>query len=147
MSYRCLAAVCTMIAVVTLAAAPASAQMPRTPWGKPDLQGIWDFRTITPLERPEDLGDKAFLTAEEAASAEAAEVQRNIDLWEAEARRTEAGGTSGPTTTSGMDRGTTPIETRRTSLIVYPPNDAPGAVRGRRPAGGGAARVHGGAPG
>ena len=25
---------------------------PRTPWGDPDLQGIWDYRTLTPLERP-----------------------------------------------------------------------------------------------
>src|SRR5437879_4408329 len=25
---------------------------PRTPWGHPDLQGVWDYRTITPLERP-----------------------------------------------------------------------------------------------
>ena len=122
MSYRYIAAACTVIAVVTLAAAPASGQMPRTPWGAPDLQGIWDFRTITPLERPEDLGDKAFLTVEEAAEAEAAEIQRNIDLWEAEARRTEAGGNVGAYNNFWMDRGTNPIETRRTSLIVYPPN-------------------------
>ena len=122
MSCRYLAVACTAIAVVTLAAAPASAQMPRTPWGAPDLQGIWDFRTITPLERPEDLGDKAFLTVEEAAEAEAAEIQRNIDLWEAEARRTEAGGNVGAYNNFWMDRGTNPVETRRTSLIVYPPN-------------------------
>ena len=31
----------------------------RTPWGVPDLQGIWDFRTITPLQRPDDLADKS----------------------------------------------------------------------------------------
>ena len=122
MNCRCFAVGCTVIAVVTLAAAPASAQMPRTPWGAPDLQGIWDFRTITPLERPEELGDKAFLTVEEAAEAEAAEVQRNIDLWEAEARRTEVGGNVGAYNNFWMDRGTNPVETRRTSLIVYPPN-------------------------
>ena len=122
MSYRCFAAVCAVVAVVTLAAAPASAQMPRTPWGSPDLQGIWDFRTITPLERPEELGDKAFLTVEEAAEAEASEIQRNIELWEADARRTEAGGNVGAYNNFWMDRGTNPIETRRTSLIVYPPN-------------------------
>ena len=122
MSYRYLVAACTVIAFVMLAAAPASAQMPRTPWGAPDLQGIWDFRTITPLERPEELGDKAFLTVEEAAEAEAAEVQRNIELWEAEARRTEAGGNVGAYNNFWMDRGTNPVETRRTSLIVYPPN-------------------------
>ena len=121
MSYRCLAAVCTLIAVVMLAAAPAAAQtMPRTPWGTPDLQGIWDFRTITPLERPEELGDKAFLTAEEAAAAEQAEVERNLELWEAEARRTEAGGNVGAYNNFWMDRGTR--ATRRTSLITYPPN-------------------------
>ena len=122
MSYRYGAAACTVIALVTLAAAPASAQMPRTPWGAPDLQGIWDFRTITPLERPEELGDKAFLTAEEVAEAEAAEIQRNIELWEAEARRTEVGGNVGAYNNFWMDRGTNPIETRRTSLIIYPPN-------------------------
>ena len=122
MSYRYLAAAWAVIAVVTLAAVPASAQMPRTPWGAPDLQGIWDFRTITPLERPEELGDQAFLTVEEAAEAEAAEIQRNIDLWEAEARRTEAGGNVGAYNNFWMDRGTNPVETRRTSLIVYPPN-------------------------
>ena len=121
MSHRYLAAVCTVIAVVMLAAAPASAQtMPRTPWGTPDLQGIWDFRTITPLERPEELGDKAFLTAEEAAEAEQAEIQRNLELWEAEAQRTEAGGNVGAYNNFWMDRGTRP--TRRTSLITYPPN-------------------------
>jgi len=39
----------------------------RTPWGHPDLQGVWDFRTITPLERPAELAGKAVLTEEEAA--------------------------------------------------------------------------------
>jgi hypothetical protein len=41
---------------------PAAEAAPRTPWGTPDLGGIWDFRTITPLERPEEYGDRAFLT-------------------------------------------------------------------------------------
>src|SRR5262249_14331106 len=39
---------------------------PRTPWGRPDLQGIWDYRTITPLERPSALSGKQFLTDDEA---------------------------------------------------------------------------------
>jgi len=43
---------------------------PQTPWGVPDLQGIWDYRTATPLERPSEFGDKATLTAEEAAAYE-----------------------------------------------------------------------------
>ena len=121
MSYRCLAVVCTLIAVVMLLAAPAAAQtMPRTPWGTPDLQGIWDFRTITPLERPEDLGDQAFYTPEEAATLEREAVERDIELWEREAERTEAGGNVGAYNNFWMDRGTR--ATRRTSLITYPPN-------------------------
>ena len=39
------------------AAKKAAAPTPRTPWGHPDLQGTWDYRTITPLERPREFGD------------------------------------------------------------------------------------------
>ena len=128
MSHRCLAVVCTVIAAVALFPVCAAAQStdsptpPRTPWGQPDLQGIWDFRTITPLERPEDLGDKAFFTAEEAANLQQEAVDRDIRLWEQEARRTEAGNNVGGYNNFWMDRGTTTIETRRTSLVVDPPN-------------------------
>ena len=121
MRYRGLAA-CAVLAVIAVATVPAAAQSLRTPWGAPDLQGIWDFRTITPLERPEELGDQAFLTAEEAAAAERETVERNIELWEAEARRTEAGGNVGGYNNFWMDQGTKPIETLRTSLIIDPPN-------------------------
>src|SRR5438105_656696 len=38
-----------------------------TAWGDPDLQGVWDFRTVTPLERPKELSTKAVLTEQEAA--------------------------------------------------------------------------------
>jgi hypothetical protein len=40
---------------------------PRTPDGKPDLQGIWNTATVTPLERPKALGAKEFYTDEEFA--------------------------------------------------------------------------------
>ena len=64
-------------AVVMVSAVPAAAQPElQTAWGAPNLQGIWDFRTITPLERPEELGDKAFLTEEEAAQAQQETVER-----------------------------------------------------------------------
>ena len=39
----------------------------RTPWGDPDLQGVWSYATITPLQRPTELSGRAFLTAEEVA--------------------------------------------------------------------------------
>ncbi len=42
-------------------------QVPRTPNGRPDLQGVWDFRSLTPLERPEALADQDVFSAEEAA--------------------------------------------------------------------------------
>ena len=43
---------------------------PRTPDGQPDISGIWTNDTLTPLERPRALGDKAFYTPEEAAAVE-----------------------------------------------------------------------------
>src|ERR1051326_8879385 len=50
--------------------APARAQKayatPKTPWGDPDLQGIWNDATSTPLQRPARLGEKTTLTEEEA---------------------------------------------------------------------------------
>ena len=48
-------------------APPDGSTMPRTPWGDPDLQGIWDYWTFTPLERPAEFADRDVLTAEEAA--------------------------------------------------------------------------------
>ena len=50
--------------------AVAQASLPPTSWGAPDLQGVWDFRTATPLQRPGALADKAVLTDEEAAAFE-----------------------------------------------------------------------------
>ena len=119
----------TRLAILALAGllvlpvlALAQDDAPRTAWDAPDLQGVWDFRTITPMERPEDLGDKAFLTEEEAAERERNAVERDIELWEADARRTEAGGSVGGYNNFWMDRGTRVVGTRRTSLIIDPPN-------------------------
>jgi hypothetical protein len=111
------------IVAVAALAPPATAQDgPRTAWGAPDLQGVWDFRTITPLQRPERYGDREFLTQEEAATLEQGAVDRDEELLLAAARRTEAGGNVGAYNNFWMDRGTRTIETRRTSLIVDPPN-------------------------
>jgi hypothetical protein len=82
------------IAVLALVASPvvgqapgqkASAQWPKTPWGDPDLQGTWNFGTITPLERPAKYGNREFLTPEEVAqlnkeSSERASSERRSQL-------------------------------------------------------------------
>ena len=131
MSHRCLPAVLTVIAVVSLSAMPVAAQTaPRTPWGQPDLQGVWDYRTLTPLERPDDIGAKEFLTEEEAAELEQRTLDREEELLNRPARRTRVGGNVdrgedgalGAYNDFWLDRGTTTIGTRRTSLIVDPPD-------------------------
>ena len=108
-------------ALAALLAPPAAAAQdaPRTPWGDPDLQGTYTNKTITPLERPEELGDKEFLSAEEVASQEQARVRRNEELLLAAPRRTVAGGNVGGYNNFWLDGGTRP--TGRTSLISDPP--------------------------
>jgi hypothetical protein len=76
-------ALAAMAAILLLAQVPASGQAvapaakaapagkasttPRTPDGKPDLQGVWGNATLTPLERPKKLGAKEFYSDEEFA--------------------------------------------------------------------------------
>ena len=125
------------VVVVSLSTIPVSAQtVPRTAWGQPDLGGIWDFRTITPLQRPSSRAEQEFLTAEEAASLERAAVDRNTDLADRAALRTEATtsvdrgeeGAPGFYNNFWLDGGTRTVGTRRTSLIVDPPNGRMPAV-------------------
>jgi len=111
-----------LVALTPLFAAAQSADLPRTPWGAPDLQGVWDFCTLTPLERPEALADKAFLSEEEAAAFE----QETLYARDADRR-------DGAEIPAGIgsdveraynqfwwDYGTNITEDRRTSLIVDP---------------------------
>ena len=116
--------VAVVVAIGLLGTMQASAQTdpPRTTWGQPDLQGVWDFRSITPMQRPNDRADQEFLTTEEAAELDQAAVERDVRSWNREARRTEAGGNVGAYNNFWMDRGLRTVGTRRTSLIVYPPN-------------------------
>jgi hypothetical protein len=56
-----------MLVLVLLGAVSVEGQtVPRTPDGRPDLQGTWDFAQLTPFERPGDFKDKTTLTEEEA---------------------------------------------------------------------------------
>ncbi|MXY17637.1 MAG: hypothetical protein F4Y57_11730 [Acidobacteria bacterium] len=58
---------------------PAGGDIPRTAWGAPDLGGVWTNSTLTPLERPEEYGDREFHTAEEVAELQPGAVQGRID--------------------------------------------------------------------
>ena len=98
----------------------ASAQeagVPRTAWGAPDLQGVWDFRTLTPFERPAELQDKDVYTAEEVAEFEA---ERNADIAGRDDR--VPADTVGNYNQFWFDGGARPVETNRTSLVFDPPN-------------------------
>lgn len=91
--------------------------MPRTQWGQPDLQGVWNFSSEVPMQRPEHFGEREFLTATEIAaqaqplqligrrqpirSANGVEAFYNDNIW-AENRSRD--------------------DVERTSLIVYPTN-------------------------
>jgi hypothetical protein len=133
MSGRLLAAWLALIAVVLLVPAAAIGQVrpsqaraakwepPRTPWGDPDLQGIWNNVTATPLQRPDDLKDKALLTSEEAAE------------YARRAAERQAAGEARPTAeqTPGQRTGyaasiwfetTHALSDNRTSLLVDPPD-------------------------
>ncbi len=118
-----------LVALVGAALAPAAAaQSPlRTPDGDPDLQGLWNFSTATPMQRPEDLAGRETLSAEEAAE------------WEQElAERRRAGDSTSPTASLEarvsyeqaiwFEQGNS-LERQRTSLIVDPPNGRIPAVR------------------
>ena len=60
-----------LVAVVLLPSIiVAQVSVPRTPEGKPDLSGVWNFSTATPMQRPEELAGKETLTREEAAEYE-----------------------------------------------------------------------------
>ena len=96
---------------------------PRTPDGQPDISGIWTNDTLTPLERPAELGDKAFYTAEEAAAVE----RRGTG----DRDRDNAPGRQGTTAGGSLDRGYNffwfdardhIVPTRRTSMVADPPN-------------------------
>ena len=59
----------TLLLVTALSAsAQTPAERPRTPWGVPDLNGVWKFAVATPFERPEEFPEKTHFSEEEAAT-------------------------------------------------------------------------------
>ncbi len=100
-----------------------SGDIPRTEHGHPDLQGTYTFRTITPLERPPELADRAVLTPEQAREWEAFENRRqNRDLI-----IDSVGGAGYPPGVISYnefwyERGNQAVQDLRTSLVYDPPN-------------------------
>lgn len=88
---------------------------PRAPDGRPDLQGLWNNTTLTPLERPRNFTGKDFLTNEEAAAYE-----KGIVQGRAQDPNDGANDVADPTV--WWERATKVVSTRRTSLIVDPPD-------------------------
>ena len=83
--------------------------LPRTPWGDPDLQGTWNFANLTPLERPSGLGGKETLTAQETAEFEKQALkERNATLSTGDRE--------------WWDPGSKVMKTSRTSLVIDPPD-------------------------
>lgn len=92
---------------------------PRTPDGQPELQGNWTNITITPMERPAEFANKAFLTKAEAAEYE----KRTLDNNNADRRDGGVDADLGRAYNDAWyDRGTHVVPTLRTSLVIDPPD-------------------------
>ncbi len=101
-----------LIALLAIPIHPSAQQasaVPRSPDGRPDLQGTWDLRTATPLERRKDFIGKAFFTPAEAAEFERREAER-------------ISGTVAVHAPGWLDYGPKLLPDLRTSLIVDPPD-------------------------
>ena len=96
---------------------------PRTSCGHPDLQGVFTWRTLTPLERPDTVGGRSVLSQQEAAEwAEFENRRQNRDLI-----IDSVGGANYPPGVISYnefwyERGNDTVEDLRTSLIIDPPN-------------------------
>lgn len=115
----------------------ANADVKRTPSGVPDLSGFYDGGTLTPLNRPEALGDKQFMTREEAeeitrrnseglaAANQASDPNREQPPLGGEGVKTGGGGGTGGYNAFWIDRGEGVVEIDgkiRTSIVYDPPN-------------------------
>lgn len=129
------AAAATALLLGFTASAPASAQndaainagepataegwtIPRLADGRPDLQGVWTNKTIIPVERPEELGNQAFFTPEEARAF----AERRLERSDRDNRDDGVRDVINAYNAFWWDSGTEVLANMRTSIIVDPPN-------------------------
>ena len=98
----------------------AKASVPRTPDGKPDLQGAWSFANVTPFERPAAFGEKATLSDEEVEQIE--EQAAASSKQDERRQRGTAADVGRAYNDFWYDRGTRAASTRQSSIVVDPPN-------------------------
>ena len=103
---------------VSTALAASDLNVPRLADGKPDLQGIWTNKTITPFERPADLAGKEFFTREEAE----AYVSRTLQRTNRDNRTEDVNDVLSAYNAFWWDSGTSLLPSLRTSIVVDPPN-------------------------
>ena len=130
MSHRALASLCLLVfsAAGQVPSGAGKKALPRTPDGKPDLQGIWTNVTLTPLERPAELAGKATLPDAEAAAFEkkaAADLKAEDGKSEGPLLAAAGSAGTGAYNLLFIDRGSELARVngvKRTSLIVDPPD-------------------------
>jgi len=111
-----------LLLALPLAAADDKWNAPKTAWGEPDLRGVWDYRTITPLERPKEMAGKAVLSDEEAAEFETSLVkEKDKDRRQTDGLTLQAD-IANAYNEFWWDYGKTLTDDNRTSLIVDPPD-------------------------
>ena len=109
-----IAAVMVFLQLITV---PVGGQAPgATPWGHPNLEGIWLDVYTTPFERPAEFGDRELATAEERAARDQARMVNPGRNERGDIGRRDVAGAYNAVYTSAKPAGP------RTSLVVDPPN-------------------------
>ncbi len=112
--------VCTLLLMATTVISFANADVPRTKWDKPDFRGTWDFRSITPFERPEYFKDKEYLTEDEIEEFEQAVLKGREERV---GKQFEGqGDVDVGYNAFFLDMGEKMTGTMRTSLVIDPPD-------------------------